>query len=123
MFFLDRGLLAMGNLSFLMGVIALIGLKNTFMFFGKKSKIQGSVFYFLGFVMIVIGWYTFTFLGFIAQMYGLFLLFRQFISTIFGYSQTLPVIGPILRTSPFIQRLVERMTESDSGKKKAKYDV
>lgn len=109
-----------------MGVIALIGLKNTFMFFGKKSKLMGSVFFFLGFLMIAVGWYTFTLLGFTAQMYGLFLLFRQFIATIFGYSQTLPIIGPILRTSPFIQRVVDKISESASGsngKKRAKYEV
>ena len=53
-------------MSFLSGVIALIGLRSTFMFFGKKTKLMGSAFYFLGFVMIVIGWYLFTFLGFIA---------------------------------------------------------
>jgi hypothetical protein len=69
-----------------MGVVALIGLKSTIMFFTKKSKLQGSVFYFLGFLMIIIGWYMFTFLGFIAQMYGLFLLFRQFLSTILVYA-------------------------------------
>ena len=69
-----------------MGVIALVGVKNTFMFFGKKSKILGSVFFFSGFLLIIIGWYTFTLAGFSLQMYGLFVLFRQFISTIFSYS-------------------------------------
>ena len=49
-----------------MGIVSLIGLKNTLMFFGKRSKIQGSIFFFLGFIMIIIGWYMFTFLGFIA---------------------------------------------------------
>ena len=49
-----------------MGIISLIGAKSTLLFFSKKSKIQGSVFYFLGFVMIIIGWYTFTLLGFLA---------------------------------------------------------
>eukprot|EP00347_Sterkiella_histriomuscorum_P016261 403353871 len=115
----------MGNLSFLMGIIALIGLKSTFMFFGKKSKLMGSIFFFLGFFMIALGWYTFTLLGFIAQMYGLFVLFRQFIATIFGYSQQLPVIGPIIRNSTFIQKIVEKISSSgsESGKKRAKYEV
>jgi hypothetical protein len=106
-----------------MGVIALIGLKSTFMFFGKKSKLLGSIFFFFGFLLIAIGWYTFTILGFISQMYGLFLLFRQFISTIFAYSQTLPVIGPILRTSPFISSVVDKISESGGNKKRAKYEV
>ena len=53
-------------MSFLMGIIALIGFKNTMGFFAKRSKIMGSVFFFLGFVMIIIGWYMFTVLGFTA---------------------------------------------------------
>ena len=68
-----------------MGIVALIGFKNTMGFFAKRSKIMGSVFFFLGFVMIIIGWYMFTTLGFTAQLYGMFLLFRSFIKTIFTY--------------------------------------
>ena len=109
-------------MSFLSGVVALIGLRSTLMFFGKKSKLQGSVFYFLGFLLIIIGWYMFTLLGFISQMYGLFLLFRSFISTIFGYCQTLPVIGPFLSKSPAIKQVVNKIAETESGKK-AKYEV
>jgi len=41
----------------------LIGLKNTVLFFAKKSKIIGSAFFFLGFVFIIIGWQFFTFAG------------------------------------------------------------
>lgn len=74
--------------------------------------------------MIIMGWYMFTFLGFIAQMYGIFLLFRSFIKTIFGYLQTLPVIGPILRNSPIIHRIVNYLAENEGGqKKKAKFEV
>lgn len=59
-----------------MGIVALIGLKSTVGFFTKKSKLMGSVFYFLGLFFIILGWYLFTLLGFLTQMYGLFLLFR-----------------------------------------------
>jgi hypothetical protein len=59
-----------------MGIVALIGLKSTILFFTKKSKLMGSAFYFLGLFFIIIGWYMFTLLGFVIQMYGLFLLFR-----------------------------------------------
>jgi len=106
-----------------MGILSLIGPKNTLLFFTKKTKIMGSIFYFIGFVMIIIGWYMFTFLGFSAQLYGMFLLFRSFISTIFGYCQTLTVIGPILRNSPFIHKAVNTLAESEQKKKKAKFEV
>lgn len=49
-----------------MGIIALIGIKNTLGFFTKKNKIFGSIFFFLGFIMIIIGWYMFTLLGFVS---------------------------------------------------------
>ena len=105
-----------------MGIVALIGFKSTMAFFFKKSKLLGSMFFFLGFILIIIGWYMFTVLGFTAQLYGTFLLFRSFIKTIFTYCQTLPVIGPFLRTSPFIHKAVDAMADGDQ-KKKAKFEV
>ena len=105
-----------------MGIVALIGFKNTIGFFAKKSKIMGSVFFFIGFIMIIMGWYMFTVLGFMIQLYGMFLLFRSFIKTIFTYCQTLPVIGPFLRTSPFIHKAVDKLSDGED-KKKAKFEV
>ena len=49
-----------------MGMVSFIGAKNTVLFFIKPSKLMGSGFFFLGFIMILIGWYMFTFLGFIS---------------------------------------------------------
>src|SRR5687767_13519776 len=102
-----------------MGICSLIGVKNTIMFFFKKSKLRGSAFFFAGFILIIIGWYLFTTLGFFAQLYGIFLLFRSFIKTIFSYCQTLPVIGPILRKSPFIRKLVDWISQEGGSKNKA----
>lgn len=81
------------------------------------------MFFFTGFVMIVIGWYMFTLLGFLAQLYGIFQLFRSFIGTIFGYSQTLPYVGPVLRNSPFIHKIVNVISSEGGSKKKAKLEV
>jgi hypothetical protein len=80
-----------------MGVVALVGPKNAFTFFTRESKIKGSAFYFIGFVLIVVGWYLFTFLGFLSQLYGMFLLFRSFLGTILTFGQHLPVIGGFLK--------------------------
>jgi hypothetical protein len=109
-----------------MGMISLVGVKQTVSFFCRKSKLQGSIFFFLGFVMIVIGWFLFTTAGFVLQMYGLFLLFRQFLSTIFSFVQTLPVIGPILRNSPKMHDLVGYLSGSSQSGSRAsskKFDV
>ena len=102
-----------------MGVVSLVGPTNAAMFFAKKSKILGSAFFFSGFLLIMIGFYFFTTIGFFLQMYGIFQLFRSFIRTIFSYMQTLPVIGPCIRNSPFIHSAVEFMADggkSNSGK-------
>mmetsp|Transcript_10520 Transcript_10520/g.7397 ORF Transcript_10520/g.7397 Transcript_10520/m.7397 type:complete len:112 (-) Transcript_10520:189-524(-) len=83
--FLDRALMTIGNIAFVMGIVALIGPANTTQFFMKKSKQKGSAFFFGGMILILIGWYMFTTVGFFLQLYGVFLLFRSFIKTIFGY--------------------------------------
>ena len=125
-FFLDRGFLCIGNLSFLMGLVALVGPKNTGGFFLRKGKIVGSAVFFGGFLMIVIGWFLFTTLGFCLQMYGLFLLFRDFVRVIFSYAQTLPVIGPVIRNSSFVQKVVDTIAGSKGshpGNKQKKFEV
>ena len=98
-----------------MGITALIGPSNTIQFFGKKSKIMGSAFYFAGVTMIILGWRFFTLGGFILQMYGIFLLFRSFLKTIFAYMQTLPVIGPLLRDTPIIHKIVNSISNSGNA--------
>ena len=65
MLFLERGFLVIANISFVMGIVSLIGPKNTIGFFTKKGKIMGSIFYFLGLVIIIIGYTFFTMIGFI----------------------------------------------------------
>ena len=108
-FFLDRGFLCIGNIAFIMGLVVVVGPQNTVGFFMRKGKIVGSAVFFAGFIMIVIGWFLFTTFGFLLQFYGLFLLFRDFIRVIFSYVQTLPVIGPVLRNSPFAHTVVDAM--------------
>ena len=133
LWFLDRGFLCIGNVSIvmfihfcqfalIMGMVSLVGIKQTIVFFGRPSKIFGSVLFFAGFALITIGWFMFTTVGFVMQVYGLFLLFKQFISTIFSFMQTLPVIGPCLRNTPVLHYYVNKLSENSTGRAK-KYDV
>lgn len=115
LFFLDRGFLCIGNLSFIMGLVVVVGPQNTVSFFARKGKIVGSAVFFAGFIMIIIGWFLFTTLGFMMQCYGLFLLFRDFTRVIFSYMQTLPVVGPVLRNSPFAHTVVDSIAGSTKG--------
>ena len=95
-----------------MGFFAQVGSKNTRGFFLRRDKIVGSAVFFGGFLLILIGWFLFTTIGFCLQIYGLFLLFRDFVRVIFSYAQTLPVIGPIIRNSPFAQKIVDTIAGS-----------
>ena len=115
LFFLDRGFLCIGNLSFIMGLVVVVGPQHTVSFFTRKGKLVGSAVFFVGFIMIIIGWFLFTTLGFLMQCYGLFLLFRDFIRVIFSYVQTLPVIGPVLRNSPLAHTVVDTMSGTPKG--------
>ena len=62
MMFLDRGFLAIGNISFLMGMVALVGPTYSVQFFQKKM--QGSLFFFGGLILIILGYPFFTLIGF-----------------------------------------------------------
>ena len=99
-----------------MGLALFIGPKNTVGFFMKKSRREGSVAYFAGFLLIIIGWFMLTTIGFLAQMYGLWKIFGSFIPAVFSYLQTVPVIGPVVRNQPWLHQLVE-YTQKGSKKK------
>ena len=63
-FFLDRGFLCIGNLAFIMGLVVVVGPQNTISFFMRKGKVMGSAVFFIGFILIILGWFLFTTLGF-----------------------------------------------------------
>jgi hypothetical protein len=105
-----------------MGVVALVGLKNAVGFFMRESKIKGSIFFFAGFLTIMIGWRFFTLIGFLGQLWGIFLLFRSFIGTILIYGQSLPIIGGFLR-SDTVKSAVKIIESAGDGKRKAKFEV
>lgn len=126
MFMLDRGFLCIGNLALLMGLFVVGGPKKTLAFFMREGKIVGSAIFFAGFLMIIIGWFLFTTAGFLLQMYGLFLLFRDFARVIFSYMQTLPVIGAVLRNSPFAHTVVDAIagkTTQKGASQQKKFEV
>lgn len=109
-----------------MGVVALVGIKNAVGFFTRESKVRGSVFFFLGLLLIMTGWYLCTFLGFVCQLYGIFLLFRSFIGTILVYAQGLPFVGGFLRSSDAVHKVVkiiENAGTAGDSKKRSKFEV
>ena len=77
--FFDRTLLALANLAFLGGLSFILGAVKTFRFFFRKEKFIGSLMFFAGFAMQVMGW---GFFGFLAQGYGIYKLFMGFLPNV-----------------------------------------
>jgi len=75
MFFLDRGLLTIGNLLFLAGVSMIVGWKSAINLFFQTKSIKGSVCFFLGIILVLLGWSLF---GIIAEFIGVYYLFGSF---------------------------------------------
>jgi hypothetical protein len=94
MLFGDTGLLAVGDVLFLVGCFLITGLSGTKNIFLAKGRLVGTVFFFFGIVLIIVaGWVK---LGLIVQSFGFINLFGNF-----G-----PMVGSLvattLRNLPFV---------------------
>jgi hypothetical protein len=63
-------------MAFIGGFIMLIGVWGTMQFFIRRTKIRGSLVFFGGLFVIIMGFPGFTIIGFLMQVYGTILLFR-----------------------------------------------
>ena len=109
--FLDKVLLALGNILFLAGLCLLIGVGRTLNFFWQphnpvKMKVffeflkisnliskKGTLAFFGGIVIVMIGW---PLVGMCVEFYGFFVLFSGFLPVIISFIRRLPVIGSLL---------------------------
>ncbi|KAL0477426.1 vesicle transport protein GOT1A [Acrasis kona] len=89
----DRGFIAMGNILFLLGLMLMIGVKSTIMFFFQKQKWKGTGLFFSGFSLIMMGWAMF---GVILEIAGGFFLFGGFIPTLLNFARNIPIIGSLI---------------------------
>ena len=70
-----------------------IGIGGIISFFTRKGKLKGSIIYFSGFILIVIG---FSFIGSMIEVIGFLMIFRQFLPDFYDYMCKIPVIGKYL---------------------------
>lgn len=103
--FFDRALLALGNILFLIGVVLIIGLQKTTVFFSRPTKRRGSLCFITGILLILMRW---TFVGFMIETVGIFGLFGDFFGIIVQFLRSLPIIGPIL-SHPMVAPIVDRI--------------
>ena len=88
--FLDRGLLAIGNLLFLTGFPMLIGVQKTMSFFFQWSKAKGTGCFLFGLATLL---YGYTLLGIIIELFGIINLFGDFFPEIKSTLCALPFVG------------------------------
>ena len=94
MLFGDTGLLAVGDVLFLVGCCLITGLGGIKKIFLAKGRLVGTVFFFLGILLVVVlGWVK---LGLIVQSFGFINLFGNFGPMVGG------VISTTLRNLPFV---------------------
>ncbi|EGG14997.1 golgi transport protein 1 [Cavenderia fasciculata] len=109
MMFFDRGLLAIGNLLFLSGIALGLGLTRTFNFFFQMKKAKGTVCFFFGIFLVILGR---TFIGLIIEAFGFINLFGDAFPIVIAILRKLPVIGNILN-HPTVNRWLNK-TEAGS---------
>merc|ERR1711990_845831 len=99
--FMDRVLLALGNLLFVSGICLIIGLGRAISFFWQPNnpvKMKGSLSFFGGIGAILFGWPV---VGMILEFYGFFVLFGGFLPIILTFIGRIPVIGYIVNLPLF----------------------
>lgn len=90
--FFDRGLLALGNIFFLLGVALLLGWLSTLQLFKRNYK--GSISFFFGLSLIFVGWPV---LGIVIELYGSFVLFSGFWPSLQAFLYHIPFVGWLLQ--------------------------
>lgn len=124
----DRGLLAIGNVSsildiriqlidhcqfqilFICGLACIIGLARTKNFFFQKHKAKGSVAFFGGIIIVLVGY---PLIGMVVESYGFISLFAGFIPVTIQFIRRVPVLGNLLNL-PFISTIADKLEGSNS---------
>jgi Got1/Sft2-like family len=96
----DKGMLAMGNVLFLAGVMMIIGPQRSVRFFFQKKKARGSLFFFAGMALVLVG---VPIIGMAAEAWGFVNLFGDFFPIAISFLRRLPVVGNLLSIPPVKQ--------------------
>lgn len=104
-FLFDRGLLAMGNVLFLVGVALTIGPKSTIKFFMRPKNFKGTGFFLVGIGLVVWGW---TIIGFLLESYGFWRLFSAFFPTVLSFLRRMPGLRKVLDL-PVLKNLINKV--------------
>lgn len=82
----------MGNIFFLTGLSIILGYRRIFGFFFQRDKLPGSIFFFLGVLVVLLGY---PLIGMIIETYGFVKTFGGFVPTLIAFLRQVPFIGPL----------------------------
>lgn len=105
MLFFDRALMTLGNLMFLVGFAFLSGPTRTLQFFMARSRLRGTVAFFLGVTLILLGW---TFTGMLVEGFGFLNLFGNFFPIALTWMRSMPFLGPALNL-PLVKQCLDKL--------------
>ena len=103
--FLDKGLIALGNILFLAGITLTIGPPATLRFFTRRKHYRGSACFLGGSALVIAGW---TLLGLLLELYGFWLLFSGFFPTVLQYARRIPYLSQLLNL-PVVRQVISRL--------------
>ncbi|KAJ1656450.1 Golgi Transport [Dispira simplex] len=103
--FFDAGLIAIGNIMFLVGVTLIIGVQKAFYFFVRPGKIKGSICFFAGILLVFIKW---PIIGLLVEVFGFINLFGDFFPVVINFLRRVPFIGTFFNL-PGISHVVDRI--------------
>ncbi|XP_050424093.1 vesicle transport protein GOT1B [Adelges cooleyi] len=89
----DKGLLAIGNILFIVGLSCVIGVTRTLKFFFQRHKIKASLSFLGGIFVVLFGW---PIVGMLLEIYGFILLFSGFFPVAVNFLRRVPVLGTML---------------------------
>ncbi|XP_026807899.1 vesicle transport protein GOT1B [Rhopalosiphum maidis] len=101
----DKGLLAIGNILFIVGLSCVIGVQRTLKFFFQRQKIKASLSFFGGISVVLFGW---PIVGMLFEIYGFILLFSGFFPVVINFMRRVPLLGTLLNL-PGITGLLDRV--------------
>eukprot|EP00123_Amoebidium_parasiticum_P010161 comp19930_c0_seq1/m.24210 comp19930_c0_seq1/g.24210 ORF comp19930_c0_seq1/g.24210 comp19930_c0_seq1/m.24210 type:complete len:152 (-) comp19930_c0_seq1:234-689(-) len=116
MLFFDRGLLAMGNILFVLGLSIVNGMtKTATLFFGQKHRLPGTLLFVVGMGLVLYGW---CLVGMVVEAAGLFKLFGDSVPVALSYVRRLPILGLLLAYPP-IAEILDRLSPQAKSRPQA----